>query len=126
MISNATPEIDSIYCLRQMTFARAARPEKQRIFATIDECPGSQIEDQTAIHFRIEAEIEVVQSLVGIAESGELASPFQEPVGAPRQLVRHERGEQVDGRHGFGLRLPQPRFQHCCHTTETELEQATL
>ena len=72
MISNATLEIDSMYCLRlpsmgrfgdffqqdmrlaiehfvalqdrgladglrQMAFARAARPEKQRIFAAIDE-----------------------------------------------------------------------------------------
>ena len=41
---------------------------------------GSQIENHTAIHFRIETEVEVVQCLVGIAEGGEFAPPFQEPV----------------------------------------------
>ena len=41
--------------LRQMAFACAARPEKQRIFAAIDERSGCQIKDHTAIQFRIES-----------------------------------------------------------------------
>ena len=85
---------------------------------------GGQIEDQAAIHLRVEIEVEVVERLVGIAEAGLFAPPFQEPVRAPRQLVGDERGEQVDRRHGFGLRLPQTRLQHGGHATETELAQA--
>ena len=112
--------------LRQMAFARAARPEKQRIFAPVDEGAGGQIEDQTAIHFRIEGEVEVVERPVGIAEAGVFAAPFQQPVGAPREFVGDQSGEQVDGRHGFGLRLPQAGFEHRGHAAETELAQAAL
>ena len=35
--------------LRQMAFAGAAWPKKQRVFAAVDERAGGQIKDQTAI-----------------------------------------------------------------------------
>jgi len=46
----------------------------QRVFPPADERGGGQIEDQTAIHFRIEGEFEVVESAVGVAESGLFAA----------------------------------------------------
>ena len=66
--------------LRQMTFARPARPEKQNVLALVDERRGGQIENQTAIDFGIEREVEVVEALVGIAESGLFAATLQQPV----------------------------------------------
>jgi hypothetical protein len=56
--------------LRQVALAGSARAEKQRVFALVDECGGGQVEHQTAIHFRIEVEVEVIQSPVGIAKGG--------------------------------------------------------
>ena len=110
----------------EMTFAGAARSEKERVFAAVDERSGSEIEDQTSVQLGIKGEIEVVESLVRITESGELAPPVQEPVRAAGQFVGDERGQQVDRRHGFGLRLPEPRLQHHGHAAETELAQAAL
>jgi hypothetical protein len=75
-----------------MTLARAAGPEEQRVFALADEAAGGQIEDQTAIHLRIEGEVEVVERSVGVAKAGLLAAAFQQAVAAPRQFIatRHE------------------------------------
>ena len=50
--------------LGQVALARAAGTEKQCVFPLADEGAGGQIEDQTAIHLRIEGEVEVVQRLV--------------------------------------------------------------
>ncbi len=51
--------------LRQVTLAGSAGTKKQRVFALVDERAGGQIEHQTAIHFRIEGEVKVVQSPAG-------------------------------------------------------------
>ena len=56
--------------LRQVALAGSAGAEKQCIFALVDEGGGGQVEDQTAIHFRIEGEVEVIESSVGIAKGG--------------------------------------------------------
>jgi|SRR5271155_1267258 len=86
--------------------------EKQRVLALVDEGTGGQIEDQTAIHLGIEAEVEVVERPVGIAESGLFATTFQQPVGSARKLVRYQARDQVDGSHGFGLSLAETGFEH--------------
>ena len=70
-----------------------------------DERAGGQIEHQAAIHFRIEAEVEVVERAFGIAESGLFAAAVQQPVGAACQFVGNQTRDQIDGRHRFGLRL---------------------
>ena len=56
--------------LRQVAFAGPARAEKQRVFALVDEGSRGQIEDQAAIHFRIEGEVEVIESPIGVAKGG--------------------------------------------------------
>ena len=73
--------------LGQMRFAGAAGAEEQCIFALADEGAGSQVEDQAAIHLLIEGEVEVVQSLVRVAEGGLLAAPVEQPLAAPGQLI---------------------------------------
>ena len=50
--------------LCQVAFARASGTEEQSIFALADERGGGQIEDQAAIHFRIEGEVEVIERAV--------------------------------------------------------------
>jgi hypothetical protein len=62
--------------LSQMTLARAARAEKERVLPPADERAGGQVEDETAVDLRVEGEVEVVESLVGTRR------PIQ-PGGAP-------------------------------------------
>ena len=69
---------------------------------------------------------EVKFGLKALAEAGVFAAPFEEAVGAPGELVRDQHGEQVDGRHGLGLRLPQTGFEHSGHAPEAELAQRAL
>ena len=91
--------------LRQVALARAAGAEKQRVFSLGDEAAGGEIEDQAAIHLRIEGEVEVVERPVGIAEAGLFAPALQQSVAAPGQFVGHQARDQIDGRHRLGLRL---------------------
>ena len=49
-----------------------------------------QIEYQTAIHLRIETEIEIVEGFVGIAEAGLFAAALQQPVRPKCELVRYQ------------------------------------
>lgn len=81
---------------------------------------------KAAVHLGVEGEVEVVQRLVGIAEAGLFAASFQQTVGAAGEFVRDQAGEQIDGRHGFGLRLMQARFQHLGHAAQAELPQGAL
>jgi len=73
--------------LGEMTFARAARTEKQRVFPFGDESAGSQIEDQAAIHLGIKGEVEVVQRLVEVAERGLFTPTLQQSLATAGQLV---------------------------------------
>ena len=57
------------------------------------------------IHLRIKVEVEVVERLLRIAESGLFAPPLEQAIGAARELVRDQTRDQIDGRHGFGLGL---------------------
>jgi hypothetical protein len=50
--------------------AGSAGAEKQCVFSPGDEGGRGQIEDQTAIHLRVEGEIEVVERVVRVAEGG--------------------------------------------------------
>ena len=96
-------------------------PEKQCVFALADEGARGQVEDQTAIHLRIEVEVEVVERLLRIAEGGLFAPALQQSVAAPGQFVGDQARDQIDRRHGFGLRLAQAGFQHGGHAAEPQL-----
>jgi len=107
--------------LGQVRFTGAAGAEEQRIFPFVDKGAGGQIENQTAIHLRIEGEVEVVQRLVWVAEGGLFAAPVEQPLTAPGQLVGDQARDQIDGRHRFGLSLVQPGFQHGGDSAQPEL-----
>jgi hypothetical protein len=104
-----------------MTFARTSGTEKQCIFSPGNETGGCQIENEAAVHFRIEGEIEVVERFLGIAELGLFAAPFEQTVGASCEFVTYEAGDQVNGRHRFGLRLVDAGFQDGRYAAEAEL-----
>ena len=103
------------------------RAKKQRVFALADEPAGGQIEDQTAIHLRIEGEVEVVESPVGDRGSRPVCAAAP-AAGRERRVSssRDQAGDQIDGRHGFGLRLAQAGFQHGGHAAEAELPQGAF
>jgi hypothetical protein len=82
-----------------VTFAASGWTEKQGVFALADEGAGGQIEDQAAIHLGVELEVEVVQSLVGIAELRLLCGAAPAGARCGRQFVGDQDGDQVDGRH---------------------------
>src|SRR5580693_7078518 len=83
--------------LRQVTFASTSGAEEQRVFAPADECRGGQIEDQTAIHFWIEGEVEVIQSAVGVAEAGLFATAVEQAIRAAREFIGNKARDQIDG-----------------------------
>ena len=86
-----------------------------------DEGAGGEIKDQAAICLLVEGEIKVIEGLERIAKLGLFAAALQQPVGATREFVVDQAGDQVQGRHGFGLSLTQARFQHGGHATQTQL-----
>jgi hypothetical protein len=66
---------------------------------------AGEIKHQTPIYFRVEVEVEAIESFVRVAKSGLLFSAFEQAIATAIQFVGDEAGEEVDGRHGFGLRL---------------------
>ncbi|MDX2152162.1 MAG: hypothetical protein SFV54_15595 [Bryobacteraceae bacterium] len=91
--------------LGQMALAGPAGPDKQRIISLGNEATRRQFKDKTAIHLRVEAEIESIERPVNVAEAGLLAPARQQPIAAARQFVGDETREQIDRRHGLDLRL---------------------
>ena len=63
--------------LCQMALPRTSWAKKECVVPPGDKAAGCQIEDQTAVHFRIEGEIEIIESFVRIAKSGLLAPAFE-------------------------------------------------
>ncbi len=59
--------------------------------------------------------------LLRVAEGGLFAPAFQQSVAAAGQFVADQARDQIDRRHGFGLRLVQSGFQHGGHAAEPEL-----
>src|SRR5260370_42363241 len=89
--------------LSQVTFPCSSWPQEKYIFPLADEGTRSQIEHQAAIHLRVEGEVEVVQSLMRVAEGGLFAPAIQESLTAAGQLVAPPTGDQIHRRHAFGL-----------------------
>jgi hypothetical protein len=51
---------------------------------------------------------------------------IQQSLAAAGEFVIHQAGNEVDGRHGFGLGLMDAGFQHGGDAAEAELPQSTL
>ena len=107
--------------LAQVTLSRPTWTQEKCIFPLADEGTGGQVKHQAAIHLRVESEVEVVQSLVRVAEGRMFAPAIQESLAAAGKLVTHQTRDQIDRRHGFGLRLAQSGFQHGGCAAEPEL-----
>src|SRR6202158_5290739 len=107
--------------LGQVALFRPTGTQEKCIFPLADEGAGGQVKHQTAIHLRVESEVEVVQSLVRVAEGGLFAPAIQESLAAAGKLVIHQTRDQIDRRHGFGLCLAQSGFQHGGGAAEPEL-----
>jgi hypothetical protein len=58
---------------------------------------------------------------VRVAEGGLFAPTIQESLAAAGKLITHQTRDQIDRRHGFGLRLAQSGFQHGGCAAEPEL-----
>src|SRR5580658_2090500 len=76
--------------------------------------------------FRIEGEVEVIESPVGIAKGGLFPAALEQSVGAQSEFVGNQTGDQVDGSHGFGLCLMQAGFEHRGHSAQAELAQRAV
>jgi len=87
--------------LRQVTLAGAGRTEKQGIFVACDERASGQIEDQATIHLLVESEVEVIESLVRVAELGLLGAPLQQALATQGEFVGDQARQQVDGGERF-------------------------
>jgi hypothetical protein len=61
-----------------------------------DEGTGSQIEHQTAVHFSLEVEVEVIESFLSVSELGLFLSSLQQSLATAREFVGDEAGEEVD------------------------------
>src|SRR5436190_4897966 len=109
-----------------MAFPCAAGTEKQCIFSPRNESAGGQIEDEAAIHFGVEVEIEIIEGFLGIAKLSLFAAAIEQAVAAPGEFVINQASNEVDGRHGFSLRLMDPGFQHGSDAAEAELPESTL
>ena len=72
--------------------SRPAGTQEKCIFPLADESTGGQVKHQAAIHLRVKSEVEVVQSLVRVAEGGLFAPAIQESLAAAgsSSLTRHE------------------------------------
>src|SRR5215471_14004796 len=99
-----------------MTFSRSRGTQEKAVFMASYEGRVGEIKHQAPIHFRIKGEVEAIQGLVLVAESGLLFSALEQTISAAIQFIADQAGEEVDGRHGFGLRLAQASFQNRGHT----------
>jgi hypothetical protein len=84
-----------------------------------DEGAGGQVEDQTAIHLLVEVEVEVFEAPLWVAKLGLLGPSLQQAIAATIEFVRDQAGKEVDGGHGFGLRLVETGFEHGGNTAES-------
>ena len=85
-----------------------------------DEAPGRELEEQRAIHFLVEGEIEGVERAAGITEAGLHAAPFEEPILSALQFIGDEDRDQVERRETLGLRMPETGVQCIGHAGEAE------
>ena len=55
--------------LGEMALARTGRAEEDGVFCPLEEAPGGELEDQSAVDLRVELEVEAIEGLVRIAEA---------------------------------------------------------
>src|ERR1035438_2507695 len=103
-----------------MTLAGTRWTQEKSVFVARDERSGSQIEDQTAIHFLIEVEVEVVERSLRITKLRLFSSPLEQPFAATSEFVGYQAGDEIDRRHRFRLGLVQTRLEHGSDAAEAQ------
>jgi hypothetical protein len=104
----------------------AGRPQQEHILTLRDETGGRELVDECAVHLLVEIEIKRVERAVWVAEARQLVAPIEQTVLAAPQFVGDERGDEVDGRELFCLRLAQPGFEDGRHARESELPEGAI
>ena len=74
----------------------------------------------------LKIKIKGVERAVGVPKAREFVAAGQEPVLAPLQFVGDERGDEIERRQPFGLRVAEPRFEDVGHPGEPELAERTI
>jgi hypothetical protein len=64
--------------------------------------------------------VEVIETLVGVAEAGLFAASLKQSIGTACQFVRNNASNEIDGCHPFGLGLAQSGFEHSGHAAEPQ------
>ena len=112
--------------LGEMALAGAGRAEEEHVLALGDEARGGELVDERAIHLLVEIEVEGVERAVGVAEARQLVAALEQPVLSALEFVGDERGDEIDGRHLFGLRLAQAGFEDGGHAGEPQLPEGAI
>ena len=87
---------------------------------------GGELVDERAVHLLVEVEVEAVERAVRVAEARLLVRRSKSRSWRRSELVGDERGDEVDGRQLFGLRLAQPGFEDVGHAGEAELAERVI
>jgi hypothetical protein len=77
--------------------------------------------NEGAVHLLVEIEVKGIERAIGIAEARLLDPTGDEAILAAKELVADERGDEVDRRLPFGLRLAQARVERGGDAGEPEL-----
>jgi hypothetical protein len=112
--------------LSQVALAGAGRAEEEGIGVLGDPASGGALEDEGAVHFPVEVEIEGVQALADIAKARLLHPALQEPILPAEQFVLHEAGEQIDRHQLLGLGFEQARLKPGGDAGAAELAEGAL
>ena len=72
------------------------------------------------------AALDSADRALGIAEARELVAALEQPVLAPVEFVGDEGGDEIEGHHLLGLRLPEPRVQDGGHAGQPQLPERAI
>jgi hypothetical protein len=112
--------------LGQVAFAGARRTKEEDVLALRDEAGGGELVDECPIHLLVEIKVKGIERALGIAKARQLVPALEQPVLSAAEFVGDERGDEIDGRHLVGLRLPQPRVEDRGHAGQPQLPQGAI
>ena len=88
-----------------MTLSGTRWTKEKCILPAIDKVAAGQLEEQTAIHLLVEAEVEVIEGLEGVTKARLFTASFQESITTSDEFISHQTGDEINRRHGFSLGL---------------------
>ena len=91
-----------------------------------DEATRRELEDQRAIQFLVEGEIEGVERACGIAEAGLHATPFEQAILPTLQFITHEHRDEVEWGQAFRLRMAEAHVEDVGHAGEAQFAECLI